>query len=73
MPYLAKQKTNMQEYKLVDTIARSLLVFFYNIGKGKLTKKELVGALEDLEVAYSRNLEAVDLLDESCIEAGAKR
>ena len=73
IPYLVKLKTNLKEFSLVDTIARSLQVFFYNIGKGKLTKKEMVPALEDLEISYNRNLEAVDTLDEICIEAGAKR
>jgi len=29
----------------VDTVARSLQAFFYNIGKGKMTKQELVEAL----------------------------
>ena len=57
----------------MDTICRSLQAFFYNIGKGKISKKDLVEALEDLELAYHKNLEAVDLLDEMCIEVGAKR
>jgi len=38
-------------------------VFFYNIGKGKLTKEELVNALEDLEIIYNRDMQAVDILD----------
>ncbi len=48
IPLLIKIKTNLEEYNLVDTVARSLQVFFCNIGKGKLTKKQLVSALEDL-------------------------
>lgn len=39
IPLLIKIKTNLEEYNLVDTVARSLQVFFCNIGKGKLTKK----------------------------------
>lgn len=73
VPQFYKIRTQLDEYELVDTIARSLQVFLYNIGKGRIIKQELVKALEDLEQAYSRNLEAVDLLDELCIEVGAKR
>ena len=73
VPFLSKMKTQNEEYELADTICRSLQVFLYNIGKGKLSRRELVQALEDFELAYSRSMEAVDLLDELCIEVGAKR
>jgi hypothetical protein len=73
LPTLSKMKSQAEEYELADTISRSLQVFLYNIGKGKIAKRELVQSLEDLEHAYSRNMEAVDLLDEICIEVGAKR
>lgn len=67
LPHLMKTKTKLDDYELADTISRSLQAFFYNIGKGKLSKKELVSALEDHEQAHNRNLEAVDHLDELCI------
>ena len=43
--YINKIKAQLKDYSLADTISRSLLVFFYNIGKGKMTKEELVNAL----------------------------
>ena len=48
IPKLIKIKASLEEYNLVDTVARSLQVFFCNIGKGKLTKQQLVEALEEL-------------------------
>lgn len=73
IPSLIQIKSNSKSYNLLDTIVRSLQVFFYNIGRGKLKRQDLVNVLEEMQVSYNRNLEAVDILDEVCIEAGAKR
>jgi hypothetical protein len=45
LPYLCKTKTKLQEYELADTITRTLQTFFYSIGKGKISREELVTAL----------------------------
>lgn len=49
VPQFYKIRTQLDDYELADTVARSLQVFLYNIGKGRITKQELVRALEDLE------------------------
>jgi hypothetical protein len=56
-------KAQSEDYQLLNTIARSLQVFFYNIGKGKLTRNELIPALEDFQQKHARNEESLDLLD----------
>jgi hypothetical protein len=56
-------KAQSEDYQLLNTIARSLQVFFYNIGKGKLTRNELIPALEDFQQKHTRNEESLDLLD----------
>ena len=38
IPKLIENNNTHQDYSLINTITRSLQVFFYNIGKGKLTK-----------------------------------
>lgn len=45
IPRLAQMKTKISDFELADTIVRSLQVFFYNVGKGKIIKTDLVRIL----------------------------
>lgn len=38
IPYILQLKTNSSSYNLLDTIARSLQAFFYNVGRGKIKR-----------------------------------